>query len=188
MSDEDAVALVRAPDLLGLSATDVRRWGREDGWEFVPTDDGPGARKGDLRRSLLKRGLPIPRALEHWPSVLIADDDADVLQVIQWLVQQVYPEAEVRTARDGEQALRLLAESAPHLLVTDLKMPLRDGLALCRAIETDRRLAGVKILAISGQSSSREAFFERGALEFAQKPFDPRSVRRSIARLLGPED
>lgn len=189
MSEEpDVFALARLDDLCGLSAAQARRWAREDGWTLAPTDDGPGAPTAALRSSLRKRGLPVPRALEAWPRVLVADDDRDVLQIIVWLIQQAYPEAEVRAAADGDAALAELPAFQPHLLVTDLKMPGQGGLSLCRRVRGDRELSSTKILAISGHPSerNRESLFAEGASEFVAKPFDPRDLKASLERLLGP--
>lgn len=183
----DPIALNKLSDLCGLSAVDARRWAREDGWKLETTDDGPGAPPRELRRSLEARGLPVPRAIESWPRVLVADDDRDVLQIIVWLIQQAYPEAEVRACADGRDALKALREWKPHLLITDLKMPKAGGLALCRKVRQDRELSATKILAISGHDSpeARRALFAGGAAEFVAKPFEPREMKASLTRLLG---
>ncbi len=188
MRDEhEAIALNKLSDLCGLSPGDARRWAREDGWALEQTDDGPGAPCRRLRESLEARGLPIPRAIETWPRVLVADDDRDVLQIIVWLIQQAYPQADIRAVADGAGALKAMRSFKPHLLITDLKMPGAGGLALCRRVRKDHDLSGTRILAISGHDSreSRQALFAGGAAEFVAKPFEPREIKESLARLLG---
>ena len=183
----DVIALNKLSDLCGLSPDEARLWAREDGWTLERTEDGPGAPRRELRQSLEARGLPVPRAIETWPRVLVADDDRDVLQIIVWLIQQAYPEAEIRAVADGATALKVLRQWKPHLLITDLKMPGAGGLALCRKVRMDRELESTRILAISGHDDpeSRRALFNGGAAEFVAKPFEPREIKQSLSRLLG---
>ena len=124
---------------------------------------------------------------EPWPRVLLADDEPDILQVVLLLVEDLYPQAEVRTARDGEQAMRHLASFRPHLLITDFRMPEYDGLDLCRRIAADHNLEDTKVLGLSAYATRRDmaAFFRNGAAEFIRKPFDSHTLKMTVRRMLG---
>ena len=122
-----------------------------------------------------------------WPRVLLADDDPDMLQVIEWLLETDYPGAVVRTVQDGRRAYEEMVDFRPHLLVTDMRMPRYDGAFLCRMIRNTQELSATRILAVTAyaDSDTTKELFNSGAVEILIKPFDPVELRRAMRRLLG---
>jgi CheY-like chemotaxis protein len=105
--------------------------------------------------------------------VLVVEDDRDLRE---FLADVLAVEGhEVFRAADGIQALRVLLDRAPNLLVTDIAMPEMDGLGLLRVIkEAQAARSGLKIIAISGapdQSKLLEAAASLGADKILAKPF-----------------
>ncbi|MDE2040499.1 MAG: response regulator [Elusimicrobia bacterium] len=132
------------------------------------------------------RDQPTPGARGPWPRILAADDDPDILQLAVWLVERKYPDAEIKVAENARQALELLRNFAPDLLLADLRTPKLGGLELCQRVGADPWLSRTKIIALSGRKRSRKkAFFSSAAVEFFGKPLKPRSVRAAASRLLG---
>jgi DNA-binding NtrC family response regulator len=89
----------------------------------------------------------------------------------------------VVVAEDGEKALEQIKSFDPHILLTDLKMPNRDGLQLLRDInELGLRLI---TLVISGAGDIPEAVeaIKLGALDYMRKPIDPPHLRQSLKTL-----
>ncbi len=87
------------------------------------------------------------------------------------------------SAFDGHDALRLLREQRPDLLVLDIMMPGLDGLAVCREI---RRTDDVPILLLTarGEEVDRIIGLELGADDYIVKPFSPREVVARIKAVL----
>jgi len=65
-------------------------------------------------------------------TILIVDDDSSVRRVVQMQLSEAG--YEVQPAASGEEALRILLESSPKLVITDLRMPDMDGIDLLRRI------------------------------------------------------
>jgi YesN/AraC family two-component response regulator len=57
--------------------------------------------------------------------------------------------AEVEKAEDGEQALRLVKEQKPDVVLTDIQMPNMDGVELIKCIKTDTELSAMPVIALS---------------------------------------
>lgn len=101
--------------------------------------------------------------------ILVVEDDAPTRLAITRLIRQAG--AEVVTARDGEEALNHLLSQKFDVLLTDLRMPVMDGIELlqhCMRLPDSRRPG--RVIAISGE-------YDRGVLRgqpvaFMQKPFD----------------
>ena len=68
-------------------------------------------------------------------SILIVDDEPNIVLSLDFLMRQVG--YEVRVARDGEAALKAMAEAAPDLVLLDVMMPKRDGYDVCQTIRAN---------------------------------------------------
>jgi CheY-like chemotaxis protein/class 3 adenylate cyclase len=103
-------------------------------------------------------------------TVLFADD-SDLLHrhTVPILERAGYAVVE---AWDGEQALTLLRERRPDLLLTDVEMPRLDGFSLCRAVKEDPATASIPVVICSslGDSTDLERGFDAGADEYLIKP------------------
>jgi chemosensory pili system protein ChpA (sensor histidine kinase/response regulator) len=85
--------------------------------------------------------------------VLLVDDDASVLRVLQVLSEAADLEAHV--ASDGAEALALLEQGLePGAVITDIEMPEMDGIELARRIRAMPELAGVRVIAHSGRPAT----------------------------------
>ncbi len=111
--------------------------------------------------------------------VLLVDDDPDLLRLISLrLTSAGY---RVRTADSGETALAALAVARPAAVVTDLKMPGIDGLALFAAIHRQHPTLPVIILTAHGTIPEAVSATERGVFGFLTKPFDSQELLRKVA-------
>jgi two-component system response regulator GlrR len=129
--------------------------------------------------SLAQRGEESPDV------ILVVDDEPDMLDNVARLLRRgAY---RCVTATSGLQALATLAEERPDLILTDLRMPGMDGLALLRAA---KRLAPatpvVIVTAFASDSAAREAT-EAGAAAFLAKPFSGAELLQTLRRALGRE-
>jgi DNA-binding NtrC family response regulator len=114
--------------------------------------------------------------------VLLADDDASLRRVVEFTLSEAgYA---VDTATSGRSALRSLEQRAYEAVVTDLKMPDADGLAV---LATARRLHPATPVILMTAYATVETAVEamrRGAYDYVTKPFDRSELRAVVARAL----
>jgi putative two-component system response regulator len=87
---------------------------------------------------------------------------------------------EVSEARNGREALDLFAEKPYHLVLTDLHMPLMDGLELTRAIKAQDPLLPVILLTADGEKEVRLKGLQAGADDFLNRPVDLAELRLRV--------
>ncbi|MFI5345432.1 MAG: ATP-binding protein [Elusimicrobiota bacterium] len=120
---------------------------------------------------------------EGLPRVLIAEDNADMRDYLERLLRDF---CRTRAAGDGASALAMAREWNPDLVVADVMMPGKDGLALCREFKADPAFAATPVVLLTALTD-REAMrrgWEAGADEYLFKPFHPTEVLTRIRTLL----
>lgn len=116
--------------------------------------------------------IPVPAATEkNLPVILCVDDTSVNLKLLQGVLGQ---EFRLLLAEDGQQALDLLEQKTPDLVVLDLMMPVLDGYELLRWIRSQERFTTLPVLVITAleERSARLKSFQQGATDFIGKPFD----------------
>ena len=119
--------------------------------------------------------------------VILADDDDDYAVVIEQALRQVSGvPMEIRRARTGDEALALLKEFVPDLLLLDLKMPGMAGHDALEAMKADDALRSVPVAVLS--SSDRDDDVAKsyllGGNHYITKPGTPRELEVKLAALL----
>jgi signal transduction histidine kinase len=119
------------------------------------------------------------------PEVVVAEDNGDMRKL---LVHLLSAEFRVRAARNGREALEMVRERVPALVVTDVMMPEMSGTELCEAIKRDGDLAGVPVMLVTSKAEREMKIrgLELGADDYVTKPFHPRELvarARSLVRL-----
>jgi len=116
--------------------------------------------------------------------ILVIDDNPGNLKLILYVLQKVG--YDVRTAVDAEEALRVLREFRPRLILMDLQLPGMDGLTLTRRLKADPELGGPLIVAVtaSAMKGDEEKALEAGCNGYITKPIDTRALPRIIASFL----
>ena len=109
--------------------------------------------------------------------ILVVDDEPQITRVLRMSLQG--SGYEVVLARDGEEALARFHDSAPDLIITDLAMPVMNGLELTRAV---RLIADTPIIVLSvrEQETTKVAALDEGADDYMTKPF---SMQELLARV-----
>jgi DNA-binding NtrC family response regulator len=113
--------------------------------------------------------------------ILVAEDDVTTHE--DWCAMLGSWGYQVKTAEDGEKALDLLRSFQPHILLSDLRMPHRDGLNLLRDIR-ELHLETVPII-ISGVGEIPDAVqaIKLGASDYLTKPIDPPHLQQILKKL-----
>jgi DNA-binding response OmpR family regulator len=118
------------------------------------------------------------------PTVLIADDDDDVRDVIAFKLQV----AGFRTlsADNGRSALTIALEERPRIIILDVTMPQLDGLSVCYELHACPDTAQIPVLMISGSGrpSDIDLGFAIGADDYLPKPFTQHEMLRRVNWLL----
>jgi PAS domain S-box-containing protein len=114
--------------------------------------------------AVLQRNLRSERA-----RILLVDDDADALQLLSGLL--VEHVADLRTAVDGRDALRVLLEFEPDIVITDLLMPVMDGLALLDVLRSTTRFRRMPVIVVTAKDLTAEdrAHLERHTASVLRK-------------------
>lgn len=102
--------------------------------------------------------------------ILLVDDEPDILEFVGYnLSKEGY---EIFTAADGAEAVRVAAETHPHLILLDMMMPRMDGLQTCRALRENPETADVRIVFLSalGEEENQLSGFDAGADDYIPKP------------------
>ncbi len=115
-------------------------------------------------------------------SILIVDDDASVRRVVQ--MQLAEAGYDVQLASSGNEALRMLLEKRPKLLITDLRMPDLDGLELLRRIADDEIQTTVIMVTAFGTIETAVQAMRLGAYDYVTKPIDYEALLLAVHRAL----
>ena len=105
--------------------------------------------------------------------ILVADDDPAILRLVE--INLDLDGFEVITASDGEEALRLVNEHLPALVLLDVMMPKIDGYEVCERIRADGRTRHINVIMLTAKSLSADKIvgLTAGADDYVLKPFDP---------------
>src|SRR5690348_5291403 len=105
---------------------------------------------------------------EDKPKILVVDDELQITRVLKaTLSAQGYA---IRTASDGLEAVSVMDDWSPNLLLTDLKMPKMDGVELTRQVRGNSALPMI-VLSVRGDEKSKVAALDAGADDYVTKPF-----------------
>ncbi len=119
--------------------------------------------------------------MTHCPLILICDDDPVVHESIGlYLDAEKY---EHISAYDGEEALRLVGERQPDLMILDLMLPRMSGIDVCRSVRMNSSMP-IIMLTAKGEEIDRILGLELGADDYIVKPFSPREVLARIKAVL----
>ena len=116
-------------------------------------------------------------------SVLVVDDTVDVLRVVRLALHQ---EVRVFAASDGQKGLELAQKHRPNVIITDLMMPVVDGLELTQRIRADARTKHIPILMLTARDDieDRVAGLDTGVSAYLAKPFSTKELVSTVRALL----
>ena len=115
-------------------------------------------------------------------TLVLADDDEAVTSTLAPLLER--GGFRVLVARDGLEALQVVREQQPDLVILDVRMPRLDGRAVCRRLREARDWTPVIMLTEVGMSAERAMSLEEGADDYLNKPFDPGELVARIRAVL----
>lgn len=113
--------------------------------------------------------------------ILVVDDEISIIEMLSAVLEE--EGYEVITATNGQEGLKLLQHTLPALVLSDVMMPLLDGLELCRRMQADGRLRFIPVVLMSAvRTASYLKECKYAAL--LKKPFEISEMLQMVARLL----
>lgn len=134
-------------------------------------------------QSSLTRSLsPLTPELDT-PTVLIVDDNADIRTYLRSILQEKY---QVNEAADGKQGLALANEIVPDLIVSDVMMPVMNGLEFCQRVKGGTATSHIPVILLTARALSQHQIegYESGADAYITKPFSADLLLARIDNLL----
>jgi DNA-binding response OmpR family regulator len=116
-------------------------------------------------------------------TILIVDDEQPLRELLADVLEM--DGHRVMMAGNGREALTIVARDRPDLVVSDVMMPLLNGVGLCRQIKADPSTASVPVILMS--SVGPHVVAGSGADAFLKKPFDLNEVETLVRMLLHPD-
>ena len=144
-------------------------------------------RNAALGREVAKPAISVRSSTESKITVLVVDDSVTVRKVTsRFLERQGF---NVVLAKDGIDALEILQETTPDLMLLDIEMPRMDGFEVASQVRHNRRLQQLPIIMITSRTGEkhRERDFEIGVNDYMGKPFQENQLLNKIQGLLGIE-
>ena len=117
-------------------------------------------------------------------SVLIVEDEPSIVLSLEFIMRNAG--FVVRVARDGDEALRAIADSPPDLVLLDVMIPNRDGYDVCQAIRANPIWAATRIIMLTakGREIERVKGLALGADDYITKPFSTRKVIERVKHVV----
>ena len=116
--------------------------------------------------------------------VLLVEDEPDLNQTVAFnLDSEGYS---VESAFNGKEALKLIEEKTPDLILLDLMLPDMSGLEICRILRSSKKTKNIPIMMVTakGEEIDRIVGFELGADDYIVKPFSIREFMLRVAAML----
>lgn len=117
------------------------------------------------------------------PLLLVVEDNPDIREYIR---QSLGDDFDVLTAENGNQGWTLAQERIPNIIVSDIMMPVMDGIELCRLVKDDIRTSHIPVILLTAKDSlhDKEEGYTAGADSYLTKPFSAKLLHSRINNLL----
>ncbi len=122
--------------------------------------------------------------------ICIVEDDEDILQLLSYNLRAAG--FEMTTSQDGYEALTLIKQGPPDIILLDLMLPGLDGLEVCKELKRNSETRNIPVIMLTarGEEVDRIVGLELGADDYVVKPFSPRELIlriRAVLRRFAPQ-
>jgi two-component system, sensor histidine kinase and response regulator len=114
-------------------------------------------------------------SMKHAPSglsIMIVDDDREASRIIGLITAKKFPDANISIAENGQQGLELFEEYRPDIVITDIRMPVMDGIQMAREIKSLKDDTHFIVLTAFNDKESLAEFREIGYCDYLIKPIE----------------
>lgn len=115
--------------------------------------------------------------------ILIVDDEDEIRNYIKDELADMY---KISEASDGKEALNIILQEKPHLIISDVMMPKMDGIALTKKVKSNINVNHIPIILLTAKASDEDKAegFETGADSYISKPFNIDLLKIRVSNLL----
>ncbi len=147
-----------------ISKTDIN--------EMIQTDD---SNKEDLYTPSINPNSKI--------KLLIVEDNYEMLLLLKDTFSPYY---NVFTAENGKEALSVLKETTPNLIISDIMMPIMDGISLCKKLKNTKTTQHIPIILLTARNTTQSKLegLKYGAIEYINKPFNVKELIFKVNNIL----
>jgi two-component system OmpR family response regulator len=174
--------------ICGVNPTTVQNWVKGNKLRAFQTPGGHRrVRREDLVAFMKEFGMPLPVELtQDPPLIMIVDDEIEILDMLESLMKSGDADFNIAKAQNGVEALLMIGERKPDLLILDILMPGMNGYEVCKKLKSSPGTQNIKIVAISGDHSTavKERILSSGADLFFTKPLEILEFRDQCFKLL----
>lgn len=118
------------------------------------------------------------------PTILVVDDDQQNLELVQAYLEDI--ECQTVAARDGIEALQLVADGKPDLILLDVMMPKMSGFEVCRRLKSDPHTTDIPVIMVTAlnEFGDIERGIDSGTDDFVSKPINKLELLTRIRTML----
>jgi DNA-binding response OmpR family regulator len=129
--------------------------------------------------------MEFPAPERNRPVVLVADDDADILELVSFRLERAG--YDVVPVTDGEEALQRAVELRPDLAVLDVMMPKLNGYEVTQELRQKEATRAMPVILLTARAQDADVTrgFDAGADDYIKKPFSPQELRARVQAVLG---
>jgi CheY-like chemotaxis protein len=115
--------------------------------------------------------------------ILVVDDNHDILDLLEVFL---YGKYDLSTALNGFEGLKAAREVTPELIITDIMMPVMDGIKFFNSLREDQKTAAVPVIAITSfiKKSNIKSLLSMGFSAVITKPLDRNAILSSVEKTL----
>lgn len=116
--------------------------------------------------------------------ILVVDDDPFILMSLEFLMKK--NGYHVLVARNGTEAMQIVKDFIPDIVLLDIMMPDVNGYEICKYIKATKKLAHSKVVFLSAKSSEADIQkgYDLGASLYISKPFSTRNIVKQLKELV----
>lgn len=142
---------------------------REGGFSLpITVTDNPPAKEDDQ---------------DHRPLLLLVEDDTEILE---FMTSTLTTDYRILRASNGKDGLQLAYQHIPDVVVTDLMMPVMDGITMCQQLKNDLRTSHIPVVMLTAKDTDQDKLegYKSGADSYLTKPFNLQMLRTRLNNVL----
>lgn len=112
--------------------------------------------------------------------ILVVDDNEDILDAIGLVLES--EGYEIKTTLQGEEALKIVSEFNPDLILLDVLLSGSDGREIANRLKSDKKTSKIPVIMISAHPDAQSSVKEVGVADFISKPFDTGKLLKMIKK------
>ncbi len=120
---------------------------------------------------------------EDNPILLIVDDNADIRTYVSSIFNETHT---ILQAQNGQEGIDIAIEQVPDIIISDIMMPIKNGIELCNTLKTDERTSHIPIILLTAKAGEENEIegVKTGADDYITKPFNNELLKLKVEKLL----